>query len=147
MRHRTLVAARPEVWPAIQSMLADADGMQLIPAHTGADAFRALEREKIDLIICTVGFEESQMMDFLQAVKASAFASIPFLCSRVLPGFMRDAFVSAMSDACKACGADFVDVARLPADSAKSEMLAAVATCLDKTSVQSNAQKISFSAS
>jgi hypothetical protein len=72
------------------------------------------------------------MMDFLQTVKASAFASIPFLCARVLPGFMRDTFIGVMSDACKASGADFIDVARLPSGIAKSEFLAAVANCLNK---------------
>ena len=59
--------------------------VRLTPAHAMAEAFRVLDRQQIDLIISTIGFEESRMIEFLEAVKASIFASIPFLCARVLP--------------------------------------------------------------
>jgi hypothetical protein len=125
MQQRVLVAARPDVWHEIEPMLGDT--MDLTPAHTTAEAFRVLERGRVDLILSTVGFDESRMIEFLGAVKASAFASIPFLCARVLPGLIRDALVASTRDACKACGAiDLVDVARLTADDAKSTLRAAV---------------------
>jgi CheY-like chemotaxis protein len=127
--HRVLVAARPEVWEVVKPMLEDE--VSLTPAHAMADAFRVLDREQIDLIISTIGFEESRMIEFLEAVKASIFARIPFLCARVLPGMIRDALIPTMRDACRACGAvDFVDVARLPPDTAKATLRAAVRTCL-----------------
>jgi CheY-like chemotaxis protein len=126
---RVLIAARPEVWEVIQPMLKDE--VHLTTAHAMADAFRVLESEKIDLIISTIGFEESRMIEFLEAVKASIFASIPFLCARGLPGMIRDALIPTMRDACKACGAvDFIDVARLAPDRAKAALRAAVAACL-----------------
>ena len=65
------------------------DVMDLVPVHSRADAFQALKHdpEGIDLIISTIAFDESQMVEFLQAVKRDADLSrIPFLCSRVLPG-------------------------------------------------------------
>ena len=104
----------------------------LIPVHTTADAFRILEHQQIDLIVSTIAFDESRMLEFLVSVKGTAsVAHIPFLCSRVVPGALRDSLVGSMGDACRACGAvDFVDVARLPPDLAQSTMRKAVETYL-----------------
>ena len=128
--HRVLVAAQPQAWRALQTMLADV--VDLVPAHTTADAFKILQRERVDLIVSTIAFDESRMLDLLQAVKqTSSTKGIPFLCSRVLPTVLRDDLVIAMGNACKECGAcDFVDVARLPPDTAQDVMRKAVQGCL-----------------
>ena len=130
--HRVLVAARPSVWPEVRAMLDDL--VDLVPVHTPGDALRMLERERIDLVLVTVAFDESRMIEFVQAVKADASArEIPVLCARVVRGLMRDSLLGATRDACKACGAvDLVDVATLPSDSAKAALRAAVQNCLQQ---------------
>ena len=128
--HRVLVAARPTVWPEVQAMLGDM--VDLVPVHTPEDAVRILERERVDLILVTVAFDESRMMEFVQLAKANPSAShIPILCARVVPSLMRDSLIAATRDACKACGAvDLVDVATMPRESAKAALRAAVEACL-----------------
>jgi CheY-like chemotaxis protein len=128
-----LIAARPAAWDALQTMLADV--VDVIPAHTMDEALKILKRDGIDLILCTVAFDESQMMDFLQAVKqTTAVGSIPFLCSRVLKGVLRDSLVDVMRDACKEAGAvDMIDIANLPADRAQTVLRTAVLTYLEPT--------------
>ena len=124
--HRVLVAAQPLAWRVLQTMLGDV--ADLVAVHTMADAFKILERERIDLIVSTIAFDESRMMEFLQAVKRSkSTAHIPFLCSRIVPGVLRDNLVSTMRDACQECGADdLLDLARLPPDRAKAVLREAV---------------------
>jgi hypothetical protein len=130
LRNRVLVAAQPPAWRALQTMLTDV--VDLMPAHTRADAFKILEHERVDLIVSTIAFDESRMLDFLQAVKlASSTSGIPFLCSRVLPSVIGDDVVISLGDACKECGAcDFVDVARLAPDTARDMLRKAVEGCL-----------------
>ena len=130
LEHRVLVAAQPLAWRALQTMLADV--LDLVPAHTTTDAFKILERERVDLIVSTIAFDESRMLDFLQAVKqASSTSGIPFLCSRVLASVIRDNLVAAMAALCKESGAcDFVDIARLPPDTAQDVLRSAVEGCL-----------------
>lgn len=127
---RVLIAAQPQASQVVQALLHDI--ADFIPAHTTADAFRILEDQRIDLIVSTIAFDESRMLEFLVSVKGTAsIAHIPFLCARVLVGALRDSLVGSMSDACKACGAvDFVDVARLPPDLAEATMRKAVETYL-----------------
>jgi response regulator RpfG family c-di-GMP phosphodiesterase len=128
--HRVLIAAQPPAAQVLEAMLRNIGN--LIPAHTTADAFRILEHQQIDLIVSTIAFDESRMLEFLVSVKGTtSVAHIPFLCSRVLAGVLRDSLVGSMGDACKACGAiDFVDVARLPPDLAGTTMRKVVETYL-----------------
>jgi hypothetical protein len=128
--HRVLVAAQPGAWPVLQTTLGGL--VDLVPAHTRAEAFKILERGRIDLIVATIAFDESRMLEFLQAVKqTSSTGGIPFLCFRVLPSVIRDSLVSTTRDACKQCGAvDLVDIARLPPDAAQDVMRKAVQACL-----------------
>ena len=128
--HRVLIAAQPHAAQVLQAMLRDIGN--LIPVHTTADAFRILEHQQIDLIVSTIAFDESRMLEFLVSVKGTPLAAhIPFLCSRVVAGALRDSLVGSMGDACKACGAvDFIDVARLPPDLAETTMRKAVETHL-----------------
>jgi len=128
--HCILIAAQPRAWELLQPMLRDVGN--LIRVHTTADAYRILEQQQVDLIVSTIAFDESRMLEFLVSVKGTAsVAHIPFLCSRVLVGALRDSLVGSMSDACKACGAvDFVDVARLPPDLAEAALRKVVKTYL-----------------
>src|SRR5437660_675990 len=128
--HRFLIASQPKAWQTLHTMLADL--ADLVPAHTTGEALKILKGERIDLIVSTIAFDESRMLEFLQTVKqASSTAAIPFLCSRVFASVIRDQLVSSMRDACKESGAsDFVDVARLAPDAARRAMRNAVETCL-----------------
>jgi hypothetical protein len=131
-RQRALIAAQPGAWSVLLGTLGDV--MDLVPVHSRADAFQALKHDPdgIDLIISTIAFDESQMVEFLQAVKRDAELSrIPFLCSRVLPGVLPDHLVDGMRGVCKQCGAvDLLDVARLPLEKARSAFRTAVRSCL-----------------
>ena len=73
-----LIAAQPHAAQVLQAMLHDMGN--LIPAHTTADAFRILEQQQIDLIVSTIAFDESRMLEFLVSVKGTASVThIPFL--------------------------------------------------------------------
>ena len=128
--HRVLVAAQWGAWRVLQTMLSDVG--DLVPAHTRTDAYKMLERESFDLIVCTIAFDESQMIEFLQTVKKNTSTrDIPFLCSRALPGVLRDNLVATMRDACIQCGAvDLIDIARLSPDAARDAMRKAVVACV-----------------
>jgi response regulator RpfG family c-di-GMP phosphodiesterase len=124
--HRVLVAAQPPAWAVLQAMLGDL--AHLFAVHTTADAFKILEGERIDLIVCTIAFDESRMTEFLATVKRSTSTGhIPFLCVRALPGIVRDSLVSTIRDGCKAIGAaDLVDIAKLSPEQAKAAIRTAV---------------------
>ena len=128
--HQVLIAAQPHAAQVLQTMLHDVGN--LITVQTTAEAFRVLEHQQIDLIVSTIAFDESRMLEFLVSVKGTApVAHIPFLCSRVVAGALRDSLVGSMGAACKACGAvDFIDVARMPPDLAQTTVRKAVETCL-----------------
>jgi response regulator RpfG family c-di-GMP phosphodiesterase len=132
-RRRVLIAAQPAASGALQRMLAEV--VDVVPAYTTADAFHVLERDSapVDLIVATVAFDDSHMVEFLQAVKRKArIRNIPFLCTRVLPGVLSDGLVKSMRSACKECGAvDLVDVAKLENDEARRVLRAAVMTSMD----------------
>ena len=125
-KHHVLVAAQPSAWAVLEAMLGDL--ATLSPAHNTTDALKILERERIDLILCTIAFDDSRMTEFLVTAKRStSTAHVPFLCVRALPGIIRDSLVSTIRDGCKAIGAaDLVDIARLSPEHAKAAMRAAV---------------------
>src|SRR5215216_2405994 len=120
-RHRALVAAQPAAWGVLSAMLHEV--IDLVPAHTMAEAFRVLERDAadIELIISTIAFDESRMIEFLQAVKRHPTLNrIPFLCMRVLPSVLSDDLVGRMRDVCTQCEAvDLLDLAHLPPETAQ----------------------------
>lgn len=66
--HRVLIASQPGAWRVLEAMLKEV--VDVVPAHTTADALSILERERIDLIVSTVAFDESRMIEFLQDGKA-----------------------------------------------------------------------------
>jgi response regulator RpfG family c-di-GMP phosphodiesterase len=114
-RRRALIAARPRGRKLLREMLEDS--FDLVEAHTMAGAFEVLETEPrpVDLIVATLAFDESRMIEFLQAVKRSRkLRDIPFYCCRVVQGIITDDLVGKVSAVCKECGAeDFADVAKL----------------------------------
>ena len=134
IRRRVLIAAQPAASGVLQRMLAEV--VDIVPAYTMADAFHVLERDStpVDLIITTIAFDDSHMVDFLQAVKRNApTRDIPFLCFRVLPSVLSDSLLQSMPAICKQCGAvDFLDIAKLPRDAAQRVLRAAVMACLDE---------------
>jgi CheY-like chemotaxis protein len=114
-RRRALIAARPRGRELLRSMLQDS--LDLVEADTIADAFEALEgAPQVDLILATLAFDESRMIEFLQVVKRDRkLRQTPFFCCRVVQGIITDDLVGKMTAVCKECGAeDFVDVAKLP---------------------------------
>lgn len=126
-RHRALVASQPAAWTIVRAMLEDV--IDVVPVHTTADAFRALEHDAaFDVIVSTIAFDDSRMVEFLQAVKRNPTTNqIPFVCSRVVPGVLSDHLVDQMRSVCKQCAAvDLIDVARLPPDEARRVFRAAV---------------------
>ena len=114
-RRRALVASRPKGRELLRQMLQDS--LDLVPVITMEEAFEALKAEpRPDLILSTLAFDESRMIEFLQAVKRDRrLRSIPFYCCRVVRGIITDDLVGKMTAVCKECGAeDFIDVAKLP---------------------------------
>jgi DNA-binding NtrC family response regulator len=128
--HRVLIASQPAAWRVLEAMLKEV--VDLVPAHTTADALRILERERIDLIVSTVAFDESRMMEFLQMVKrTTSIGHIPFLCTRVLSGVLRDSLIASMRESCMQCGAlDLTDIAKLAPDTARNVIRQSVLACL-----------------
>lgn len=59
--------------------------VRYMPARSLAEALRGLGANP-DLILCNVRFDESRMLDLLQAVKAEpATRDTPFVCFRLTP--------------------------------------------------------------
>jgi len=114
-RHRVLVAAQPAAATLLQEILAEM--LDLIPAHTTADGLAALAGEPngIVLIISTIAFDDSRMLEFLETVKRdSRTSAISFLCCRMLPTVLPNDSMDRLGEVCRHLGAvDFIDFARL----------------------------------
>jgi CheY-like chemotaxis protein len=120
-----LVTAHLAAWARLQPLVVPL--LDAVHVQTADGAFETLEREPFNLIICTVAFDESRMIEFLQAVKRTPFASIPFICCRAVPSVLSDSMVEHMRAACVQCGADaLVDIAKLGDDEARSVLESAV---------------------
>lgn len=79
-----LLASSPEAKIPLSNALADT--YDLLPCHTQTEAISILNERSsdIDLILCTLRFDDSRMYDFLQYVKSNNQAqSIPFVCLTV----------------------------------------------------------------
>jgi CheY-like chemotaxis protein len=128
-RRRALIAAREGGGEILGEMLEDS--FDIVVAYTMAEAFHALrtDRPQVDLIVATLAFDDSRMIEFLQAVKRDRnLRHIPFFCCRVVQGIVTDRLTGKMAAICKECGAeDFVDVANLPRDAATKTIKAMLA--------------------
>ena len=106
-----LVAAVPKPREILERIL---DAHDLACADTLARAKRLLRTQRVELIVCTILFDESRMIDFLRLVKAKAeWRRIPFLCSRVKIQPIGDPVaLEAVEITCRATGAEaFLDIA------------------------------------
>ena len=132
VRQRALVAAHHAGWARLQILLDPV--VDTVPVHTMKDAVETLDRERIDLIICTFAFDESRMIEFLQAVKSRGpGGAIPFICCRALRGVLSDRTIQTTAKVCLQCGAaTFVDIADLEPDKAQSVLKSAVTAYLPR---------------
>jgi hypothetical protein len=125
-KHCLLIASQPAAYETLQPFLAPLG--ELVHVKTTAQAFVALSSSKIDLIISTIAFDDSQMLDFLRAAKGiPSLRKIPFLCCRVLPTVLPTRFLSKMRTTCLECGAaDFLDLAGMEAKDAERSIRTSV---------------------
>jgi CheY-like chemotaxis protein len=107
---RALVADSPESFAVIARTLGDE--LDLVPVHTVTEAVDLLQGSTVvkgrtvDVIICGQQFEGSQMLQFLEVVKAYKPTSrTPFICCRALPTRISDGGLAAMRETCEALGA------------------------------------------
>ena len=130
-QHRVLIAAQPGVAELLQRMLEGS--AEIVTAATPARAFELLARPGgIDLIVCTFGFDESRMVDFLQEVRRRPETrAIPFLVVRAIRRFLSDALIERLGAAARQVGAsEFLDIARLDEQAARERLRATVAGLL-----------------
>jgi len=103
---RVLLACTPQGLPIFRGILTD---VELVPALTEDEALKHLE-DDFDLILCSMQFDESRMLDFLVAAKKRS-PDIPFLCCRVLESELPQRSFTAAITAAKNAGAQgLVDV-------------------------------------
>src|SRR6266850_537235 len=109
-RHRVLIAENAEGYAVLARILGGQ--FTLVPARTLTEGLDLLQNSAvarhhaIDAIVCGQHFEGSQMLRFLECVKAYRQTSaIPFLCCRATSTQLRDTALSAMREACEALGA------------------------------------------
>jgi CheY-like chemotaxis protein len=107
---RALVADSEESFAVISRILAGE--VDLIPVHTVTEAVDLLQGSAMvkgrgfDVIVCGQHFEGSQMLRFLEVVKAYKPTSrTPFICCRALPTRISEGGLAAMREACEALGA------------------------------------------
>lgn len=99
----------------IRNILSGRDNISVINTHTFAEAAAALDKNKINLIVCGLHFEQSRMFDFLRIVQADPKTrSIPFICFRDLNSDLSLPVLEGLNIASKALGAiDFIDLYHL----------------------------------
>jgi hypothetical protein len=94
------------------------DALQILNSHPASVA----------LVLSTIAFDDSRMIEFLYAAKSSRGGSIiPFICCRVLSTVLSDDAVARVGEVCKLAGAaEFIDVPSLEETSAAAVLSAAV---------------------
>lgn len=118
-KRRVLIADNVEGAAAVARILGEE--FALVPVHTlteGLDLLQnavAAPRLAIDAIVCGQHFEGSQMLRFLECVKAyKPTMAIPFICCRALASQLGESALSAMREACEALGAvAYIDLPEL----------------------------------
>ncbi len=110
---RLLVAGTPSGIDKVRELLGNE--VDYLPARSMKDAVRGFEAHP-DMIVCNVRFDESRMINLLQAAKQSpATRETPFLCVRIAP--MPASWKKGIEVAVLALGAiAFVDVSTLEKD-------------------------------
>lgn len=118
-RRRVLIADDPAGYAALALVLGNE--FTLVPVYTLNEALDLLQNtaiarhQRIDAIVCGLHFEGSQMLRFLECVKAyRPTQTIPFIGCRALDTALRDPSLAAMREACEALGAiAFIDLPEL----------------------------------
>ena len=95
------------------------DELELLPVHTLTEALdlaqgsAVFKSGSINVIICGQHFEGSQMLRFLECVKAyKPTRHIPFICCRLQDTKLSESSLAAMREACEALGAvAYIDLA------------------------------------
>lgn len=106
---RVLVAESAEAHAVLARILSE--DFTLVPVETfteGLDLLQssAARRMAFDAIVCGQHFDGSQMLRFLECVKAyKPTSAIPFIGCRVVTTQLRDSALGAMREACEALGA------------------------------------------
>ena len=116
-RPRVLVAYNAEGYAILSRILGEE--FALVPVRALTEALDLLQTSAaarhlaIDAIVCGQHFDGSQMLRFLECVKAYRQTSaIPFICCRVIPTQLRGSALGAMREACEALGAvAYIDLA------------------------------------
>ncbi len=108
---RVLVAGTAKAIGIVGQSLGDT--VELVGASTGAEALRRCGRD-IELVITHVTFDESRMLDLLQALRARAASRrLPVVCLRLFGSFS-DAMRQAIVEALEVLGeARFIDLYEL----------------------------------
>jgi DNA-binding NtrC family response regulator len=130
---RIMVAASAEPRAIVERIL---EGHQLVFAETMAQAEQLLGESTLDLIICTIAFDDSKMFDLLRLAKSrSEWQQIPFICARVRPHILRSpTALRTAAFTCAALGAaGFLDIADYEANP-EQEMRKALERYLDTRS-------------
>ena len=135
-KHRVLIAAQPAAATVLQEMLEDV--LDLIPAYTRTEGLAVLQSEpgSIALIISTIAFDDSRMLEFLETVKRNSRTSaISFLCCRILPSVLPNDSMERLGQLCRYLGAaDFIDFPAMDlkhgAKAAQAEFRNAVMKCV-----------------
>ena|SRR5579871_2958369 len=117
---RVLLAAREIACAPFRESLRD--DVEFVEAGTLSEAVSRLEApEAIDLICCTVYFDESRMFDLLRWARVQR-ADIPFICARALPKDIARISIEAVRIAADNLGATaFVDVPALVAEHGEAQ--------------------------
>ena len=109
-KHRVLVAENAQGYAVLSRILGDE--FTLVPVRTLTEGLDLLQssavarHQAIGAIVCGQHFEGSQMLRFLECVKAyKPTSAIPFLCCRATSTQLGDSALTAMREACEALGA------------------------------------------
>ena len=117
---RVLVAARPIAAGPVREALGE--DAEVVDATTKDDALRQLKgAEPIQLVICSVYFDDSRMFDLLRWARLKC-AHIPFVCARIFPKDITRISIEAVSIAATSLGAAaFIDVPAIAAEHGEAE--------------------------
>src|SRR5687768_13286867 len=123
---KILVAAAPEPRAVVERILA---GHELYCAETMADAERLLREQSLDLIICTIAFDESRLFDLLKLAKSAPdWARIPFVGARVRGNILHSpSTLKTAAFTCQTLGAEgFLNIGDYEGDEPELEMREAI---------------------
>jgi hypothetical protein len=105
-RPRILIATAKPGFDVISGLFGEV--AETVYAFTLGDAIHHLGEGRIDLILCTIHFDESRMFDFVRYARSIA-PSVPIVCTRLLDTRLSGSLLDAMIIAAESLGATFID--------------------------------------